>query len=124
MGVAPVAGERVAERTDAPAHRSRHAGEQAVGHEAVGAQRQQPDDHDRRGERGDHDHDPGAKQRAKQDRGSNAPARHAEHAREAAACERRKHVPVADLAAHLDGAHGVAANARGKHLGEEHPLEV
>ena len=92
--------------------------------DAVGAQRGEPDDHDSHGERGDHDHHPGTEQRPQQDGGGDPPAGHAEHAREAAACKRRKHAAVADLATHLDGAHGVAANTGGKHLREEQALEV
>ena len=72
----------------------------------------------------DHDDDPGPEQRAQQDGGGDPPAGHAEHAREAAAGQGGKHAAVADLTTHLDGAHRVAADARGQHLREEQALEI
>jgi len=76
------------------------------------------------GERGDHDDHPGSEERAEQDGGGDPPAGHAQHAGEAAARERGEHPPVADLTAHLDGAHRVAAHPCREHLGEEQALQV
>ncbi len=124
VGMLPVATEGIAEGADAAAHGAGQAAEQAEGNDAVGAQGDEPDEDHSDGEGGDHDHHAGTEQGPQQDGRGDPPAGHPEHACEAAACKRGEHAAVADLPAHLDGAHGVATHTRREHLREEQALQV